>query len=331
MINMGGPKFLSEVENYLSRIFTDKDIMKLPFQKYFGAFLAKIRAPKVKKHYQIIGGKSPIYKWSNIQGEGMIYNFLQNKDKLLNCKDLNFSDIKHYIGFRYADPLTENAIIDMAKDGIDRVIVFSQYPQYCCSTTGSSLNAIYKFCNANKNLVENIKWSVIDRWHSHPGLIKAFSENIKSELNKFSIDKRKEVVILFSAHSLPLSVVKRGDLYPYEVSATVNLVMNELKWCNPYRLVWQSKVGPVEWLSPFTDDVIRSLVKRGHKNILLVPIAFTSDHIETLHEMDIEYIKDISEELKSYQNINIKRAPSLNDNLTFIKHVGHIPAQSERT
>ncbi|XP_065323391.1 ferrochelatase, mitochondrial-like isoform X3 [Gordionus sp. m RMFG-2023] len=212
----------------------------------------------------------------------------------------------------------------IAGDGIDRVIVFSQYPQYCCSTTGSSLNAIYKFCNANKNLVENIKWSVIDRWHSHPGLIKAFSENIKSELNKFSIDKRKEVVILFSAHSLPLSVVKRGDLYPYEVSATVNLVMNELKWCNPYRLVWQSKVGPVEWLSPFTDDVIRSLVKRGHKNILLVPIAFTSDHIETLHEMDIEYIKDISEELKSYQNINIKRAPSLNDNLTFIKALADI-------
>lgn len=99
-----------------------------------------------------------------------------------------------------------------------------------------------------------------------------------------------------------LQVVSRGDSYPSEVGATVNLVMKELNYCNPYSLVWQSKVGPLPWLGPFTDDAIRDYVKQGIKNFLLVPIAFVNDHVETLHELDIEYCQDLKTEVMYYMN-----------------------------
>merc|ERR1711911_223776 len=108
---------------------------------------------------------------------------------------------------------------------------------------------------------------------------------------------RNQVIILFSAHSLPLKSVNRGDPYPAEVGATVQLVMSQLKYSNPFRLVWQSKVGPLPWLEPATDKVLESYIKNGKKHFILVPIAFTSDHIETLHELDIEYGDELAKEL----------------------------------
>ncbi len=106
---------------------------------------------------------------------------------------------------------------------------------------------------------------------------------------EFPEDERNNVIILFSAHSLPMSVVNRGDPYPQEVGATVHAVMEKLNFSNPYRLVWQSKVGPAAWLGPDTAGTLEGLGKRGVKNVLMVPIAFTSDHIETLYELDLEY------------------------------------------
>lgn len=161
-----------------------------------------------------------------------------------------------------------------------------------------------------------MRWSVIDRWPTHPLLVECFAEHIRNELEKFPEDKREDVVILFSAHSLPMAVVNRGDPYPQEVGATVQRVMERLGHCNPYRLVWQSRVGPMAWLGPQTDEVIKGLSERGKKNLLLVPIAFTSDHIETLHELDIEYAQVLAEECGVE---NIRRAESLNGNPLFMK------------
>ncbi|MBW01195.1 Ferrochelatase, mitochondrial, partial [Eschrichtius robustus] len=143
-----------------------------------------------------------------------------------------------------------------------------------------------------------------------------FADHILKELDHFPLEKRREVVILFSAHSLPMSVVNRGDPYPQEVGATVQRVMEKLGFSNPYRLVWQSKVGPMPWLGPLTDEAIRGLCERGRKNILLVPIAFTSDHIETLYELDIEYSQVLANECGVE---NIRRAESLNGNPLFSK------------
>ncbi|XP_038588959.1 ferrochelatase, mitochondrial [Micropterus salmoides] len=307
MLNMGGPEKLEDVHDFLLRLFMDTDLMKLPVQNKLGPFIAKRRTPKIQEQYSKIGGGSPIKHWTSMQGEGMV--------KLLDEMSPQTAPHKFYIGFRYVHPLTEEAIEEMEKDGVERAVAFTQYPQYSCSTTGSSLNAIYRYYS-NRGDRPKMRWSVIDRWPTHPLLVECFAEHISNELLAFPEDKRDDVVILFSAHSLPMAVVNRGDPYPQEVGATVQRVMERLGHCNPYRLVWQSRVGPMPWLGPQTDDVIKGLCERGKKNILMVPIAFTSDHIETLHELDIEYGQVLGEECGVE---NIRRAESLNGNPLFMK------------
>ncbi|KAG5272018.1 hypothetical protein AALO_G00160740 [Alosa alosa] len=307
MMNMGGPEKLDDVHDFLLRLFSDRDLMQLPVQDTLGPFIAKRRTPKIQEQYSRIGGGSPIKRWTTLQGEGMI--------KLLDEMCPDTAPHKFYIGFRYVHPLTEEAIEEMERDGVERAVAFTQYPQYSCSTTGSSLNAIYRYYSDKKDRPK-MRWSVIDRWPTHPLLVECFAQHILNELEKFPAEKRDDVVILFSAHSLPMSVVNRGDPYPQEVGATVQRVMERLEHCNPYRLVWQSKVGPMPWLGPQTDEVIKGLSQRGKKNLLLVPIAFTSDHIETLHELDIEYSQVLGEECGAE---NIRRAESLNGNPLFFK------------
>lgn len=312
MLNMGGPETLDDVHDFLLRLFLDRDLMQLPLQNKLGPFIAKRRTPKIQEQYSKIGGGSPIKMWTTEQGKGMV--------NLLDEMSPETAPHKFYIGFRYVRPLTEEAIAEMEEDGIERAIAFTQYPQYSCSTTGSSLNAIYRYYSKN-GLKPKMKWSTIDRWPTHPLLIQCFADHIKKELDRFPPEKRSEVVILFSAHSLPMSVVNRGDPYPQEVGATVHKVMEKLQFCNPYRLVWQSKVGPMPWLGPQTDETIKGLCHRGKKNLLLVPIAFTSDHIETLHELDIEYADILAGECGVE---NIRRAESLNGNPLFFKALADV-------
>ncbi|XP_039606391.1 ferrochelatase, mitochondrial [Polypterus senegalus] len=307
MLNMGGPEKIEHVEDFLFRLFMDRDLMTLPVQNKLAPFIAKRRTPKIQEQYRRIGGGSPIKMWTSMQGDGMV--------KLLDEMSPDTAPHKFYIGFRYVHPLTEEAIEEMERDGIERAVAFTQYPQYSCSTTGSSLNAIYRYYSS-KQTKPRMRWSAIDRWPTHPLLIECFAEHIRRELEMFPSEKRDDVVILFSAHSLPMSVVNRGDPYPQEVGATVQHVMEKLNYCNPYRLVWQSKVGPMPWLGPQTDETIKGLCQRGKKNLLLVPIAFTSDHIETLHELDIEYAQVLGKECGVE---NIRRAESLNGNPLFFK------------
>jgi len=212
----------------------------------------------------------------------------------------------------------------MKDDGVQQAIAFTQYPQYSCSTTGSSLNAIAKHYKVNPDDSLGMKWSVIDRWHSNPGLISAFADRVLDGLKKFPEDVRSKAIILFSAHSLPMSVVNRGDPYVAEVAATVNAVMEKIGHTNPYRLVWQSKVGPAAWLGAQTDEALKGLSSNGYKNVLLVPIAFTSDHIETLYELDIEYIGEVAEECGIE---HIHRAESLNDSPIFIRAMADVVKQ----
>ncbi|XP_078047661.1 ferrochelatase, mitochondrial isoform X2 [Augochlora pura] len=306
MLNMGGPTNTEKVHEYLLRIMTDRDMIQLPAQSQLGPWIAKRRTPEIQKKYSEIGGGSPILKWTNIQGE-------------LLCKQLDnvspeTAPHKHYVAFRYADPLTEHTLQKIEEDGLEHVVIFSQYPQYSCATTGSSFNAIYKFYK-KRQLPPNMKWSIVDRWATNPLYIKAIAERIKEQLVQFPEEIRDDVIVLFSAHSLPLKAVNRGDTYPSEVGATVALVMQELNYCNPYNLVWQSKVGPLPWLAPFTDDALKAYVKQGKKHFVLVPVAFVNEHIETLHEMDIEYCKDLAEELGIER---IRRAAAPNDHPIFI-------------
>ncbi|KAG5520149.1 hypothetical protein PMAC_001225 [Pneumocystis sp. 'macacae'] len=311
-LNMGGPSKLSEVKDFLFRIFTDSDLIPLgSMQKWLGSIIAKVRAPSVSKYYKKIGGGSPIHKWSELQAHEVC--------KILDEISPRTAPHKPYVAFRYSAPLTESVILEMLNSNITNAVAFTLYPQYSCSTTGSSLNEL---CHQIQKLdIHNqIRWSVVDRWPTHGGLINAFKDNIIETLKTYPENDRNDVIILFTAHSLPMSIVNRGDPYPLEVAATVYAVMEKLNFSNPYRLVWQSQVGPSTWLGPQTNHVINSFIKMGKRNIILVPISFVSDHIETLFELDLQYIANA----KKIGLNGIKRVSSLNNNFTFIRGMADI-------
>ncbi|KAI7328666.1 ferrochelatase [Hortaea werneckii] len=324
-MNMGGPSTTDEVHGFLSRLFADGDLIPLgPLQGYLGPLISRRRTPKIQKQYADIGGGSPIRKWSEYQASEMC--------KILDQTNPESAPHKPYVAFRYADPLTEEMYSKLLEDGFGkgrggRAVAFTQYPQYSCSTTGSSLNELWKWRqrmesptrNTNLTAAEvegSIRWSVIDRWPTHPGLVEAFAQNIEAKLQTYPEEVRDSVVLLYSAHSLPMSVVNRGDPYPAEVAATVWAVQQRLGHRNPYRLVWQSQVGPSAWLGAQTSDTVANLVKKGQKDLLLIPIAFTSDHIETLFEIDLEVIHEANE---LGADGRVRRAESLNGSPVFIK------------
>ena len=233
---------------------------------------------------------------------------------------------KPYVAFRYANPLTEDMYRKLLDDGFGngrggRAIAFSQYPQYSCSTTGSSLNELWRWRQRLEGSADgingSIKWSVIDRWPVHEGLIEAFAQLIEAQLETYPVERRDGVVLLFSAHSLPMSVVNRGDTYPAEVAATVYAIMGRLGFKNPYRLCWQSQVGPSAWLGAQTSDTVKNYVAKGQKDLILIPVAFTSDHIETLYELDLEVIHEANSD-------GVKRAESLNGHPVFIQALADI-------
>lgn len=312
-MNLGGPATLQEVHGFLLRLFSDGDLIPLPMQQYLAKWIAKRRTPKIQDQYAKIGGGSPIRMWTEIQGERMC--------ELLDKMSPDTAPHKPYMAFRYATPLTEEVLDQMKQDGVKRVVAFSQYPQYSCSTTGSSLNEILVQLK-KKGMEKDFEWTVIDRWPTHSGLVDAFADTIEQKLDSYPADQRKDVVILFTAHSLPLDVVNRGDPYPYEVAATMNRVMERLGYSNPYRLVWQSKVGPKPWLRPATDEALQGLAKQGKKNVIMVPIAFTSDHIETLFELDLEY----GHQAKEWGIDNLTRSDSMNDHPIFIQALADVVA-----
>ncbi|KAH7136507.1 hypothetical protein EDB81DRAFT_844509 [Dactylonectria macrodidyma] len=323
-LNMGGPSTTDEVGDFLSRLFADGDLIPLGrLQSYLGPFISKRRTPKIQKQYAAIGGGSPIRKWSEYQNAEMC--------KILDKISPETAPHKPYVAFRYADPLTEEMYQQLLQDGFGngkggRAVAFTQYPQYSCSTTGSSLNELWKWRHRLEGKTNqesppgSIKWSVIDRWPAHSGLVEAFAQNIEAKLAEYPEERRKDVVLLFSAHSLPMSVVNRGDTYPAEVAATVYAVMQRLKFSNQYRLCWQSQVGPSAWLGPQTATTVEEYVAKGQTDLVLIPIAFTSDHIETLYELDEEVIGE------SGHTDTVKRVESLNGSPVFIRALADIAA-----
>jgi ferrochelatase len=305
MLNMGGPATLDDVEPFLLRLFDDRELLRLPMQSQLGRFIAKRRAPKVRALYDAIGGGSPILRWTKAQGEGMCAR--------LDALSPETAPHRFYVSFRYVAPSSDDAVQAMKADGVTRAIAFTQYPQYSCTTTGSSFNDLWRALERN-NLQHAFEWSLIDRWGTHPGFVRAMASAVHDGLARYSEAERDETLIMFSAHSLPLSVIERGDSYPAEVAATVDRVMQAAGVSNPHVLTYQSEVGPVRWLGASTERAIRGLAARGQKNVLVVPIAFTSDHIETLSEIDIEY----GHLAKSLGMTGFSRAPALNARPDFL-------------
>lgn len=314
LMNLGGPKDLDDVQPFLLELFADREIIQLPAQDVLGPFIAKRRTKSVQSNYRDIGGGSPILAWTAEQGRGMC----ERLDRLSPVS----APHRFYVAFRYIEPTSEDALKAMQRDGVRRAVAFTQYPQFSCATTGSSLNELWRAAR-RLGLQQAFEWSVIDRWFDNERFIDAMTATVEQGLAGFSPEELEDVLIVFSAHSLPLSVVNRGDAYPAEIGATAHEVMKRLAYGHQYLISYQSEVGPVPWLGPSTESVVRQLGAKKRRNVLVVPIAFTSDHIETLHELDIEYGHLAAE----VGITNYRRAPAMNGQPLFQDAMAEIVAE----
>jgi protoporphyrin/coproporphyrin ferrochelatase len=304
LLNLGGPETVDDVGPFLLELFADREIIPLPAQRWLGPFIAKRRTRAVQDLYQGIGGGSPILKWTRTQGQGMVERLDQLSPET--------APHRFYVAFRYIAPDSDAALRQMKADGVRRAVAFTQYQHFSCATTGSSLNELWRAASRT-GLVRDFSWSVIDRWPTHPAFVRVMARKVEEGLAGFPEAERDDVLLLFSAHSLPLSVIDRGDPYPQEVGASVHEVLKAGGFRNRFLLSYQSEVGPVRWLGPSTEQVIKDLGAKGQKNVLVVGIAFTSDHIETLSEIDIEYAH-----LASEVGIGrFERAPAFNGDPAF--------------
>lgn len=295
LLNLGGPDSLGAVRPFLYNLFSDRRIIRLgpPFMQAPLAYLiSSLRAGKTKRFYSLIGGKSPILEITLRQASAL--------EESLGQK----GQFKVYVGMKYWYPFIRETVEKMHSDGIRRVIALSLYPHYSKATTGSSE---YEFGEAVKGYP--MEHAIVPPWYENPLYIEAMADLIEKGLGLFGGEGAE---VLFSAHSLPVKFIKEGDPYVGHTEATIRAINErlDLKW----HLSYQSKSGPVKWLEPSTEEMLKRLAGRGVKNILMVPISFVSDHIETLYEIDILY-KGMAE---SY-GMNLKRAESLNTHPLFIK------------
>ncbi len=273
LMNMGGPDSLEAIEPFLYNLFSDHDIIQIPrvIQKPVAKIISKIRAKKTREYYVVMGGKSPQKEQTMEQAEAL--------------QQVLGDAFKVVVAMRYWHPFTEEALENLKNENLDKIILLPLYPQFSTTTTGSSFNEFFRqFKRFQKQgYFQNVKVKEVKSYHNNPLYIKAMVENIKENLPDY-----KDFYFLFSAHSLPVSVIQKGDPYQKQIEETVKLIMEHFPEVN-YSLSYQSKVGPVKWLEPMTDQVIQELGKNGVKKLAVIPVAFVSEHSETLYELDYQY------------------------------------------
>jgi len=269
LLNMGGPDSLDAVEPFLYNLFSDHDIIRIPriIQKPVARIIAKIRSKKTRHYYEIMGGKSPQKDQT-----------LQQAHELQKALGDNF---KVVVAMRYWHPFTEEALEELFSEEIERILLLPLYPQFSKTTTGSSFNEFERVYKRSR--FPEVRVIKIKDFHDHPMYIEALVKKIRE-----TVEDPKDFHFLFSAHSLPLYVIKEGDPYQKQTEKTVRLVMDHFPGV-PHTLAYQSKVGPVEWLKPMTEEVIKDLASRGVKNLCVIPVSFVCEHSETLYELDHQH------------------------------------------
>jgi ferrochelatase len=303
LLNLGGPDSLEAVEPFLYNLFSDPDIIDFPGSFLFRKRLAKListrRAPGVIKQYREIGGKSPLKDYTLQQAA------------LLEAKLNERLSAKVYVAMRYWKPFTGEALDAIDRDGIKKVILLPLYPQFSIATTTSSLKEWQKQL---KERATKPDYSLVEHYFDHPTYIDALVERVQQGLERFPEQIRDDVNILFSAHGTPIKLVKQGDPYSGQIAKTVAEIMDRGAFSQTHSLCYQSKVGPLKWLTPSTPDTIADLASKGVKHMLLVPVAFASDHLETLFELGIEYRR----QAKERGVIQYEVTEGLNDSPKFI-------------
>ncbi|ADY72943.1 Ferrochelatase [Desulfurobacterium thermolithotrophum DSM 11699] len=287
---MGAPSTLDEIKPFLFRLFSDRDLINFGvpafLQKPLAYLISTFRTPKVKPQYEAIGGGSPLVRYALDQA-----NLLEKE-----------TGIKTFLGMLYSKPLLKEVVKEIERYSPDRLYVLTLYPQYSVATAGACFRDVEKF------LSKKINYTFIKSWCRNSYYIEWIQKSIGKELKDL-----KEPFILFSAHSLPKYIVENGDIYVNEIEDTVKLVMEKFKEI-PYKISYQSKVGPIKWLEPSTEEVLKELKEEKRKEVLVFPISFISEHIETLYELDVEY-----GELANELGLNYKRVKLDHKNLLLIK------------
>ena len=307
LLNLGGPDQLEDVRPFLFNLFSDPEIIRLPFswlQKPLAWLISTSRAKKSQENYKLIGGGSPLRRITEEQARAL-QAALRERGQ----------EAQVYIGMRYWHPFTEEAVARIKRDAIDQLVILPLYPQFSISTSGSSFRLLDALWQEDPSL-QKIDYTVIPSWYKRSGYLQAMADLIQQQLDQ--LENPDEAHIFFSAHGVPLSYVEEaGDPYQQEIEECTELIMRRLNRSNPHTLAYQSRVGPVEWLKPYTEEAILELAEQGVKTLVVVPVSFVSEHIETLEEIDIEY-REIAEEAGIH---NFQRVPALNTHPVFIQEL----------
>jgi protoporphyrin/coproporphyrin ferrochelatase len=309
LFQLGGPDTLEAIEPFLYNLFCDPDIIDFPFARIGRKALAKLisstRARKVQHHYATIGGGSPIRRHTERQALAL--------EKELRSHGL---DTRCFVAMRYWHPFTKEAIQKLQEAECDEVVLLPMYPQYSSTTTGSSLNEWHR------HFADDLPVYCVQPFYRNTMYLDAVIEKANDALARFPEPHRPE--LLFSAHSVPMSVIEKGDPYQRQIEETVQLLMERGGWSNPHRLCYQSKVGASRWLQPSLRNALDKLATEKMREVCVVPVAFVSDHVETLGEIDHE-ARERAQRLGFTQ---FEMSAGLNDSPRFIQALGQIVQQA---
>jgi len=299
LFQLGGPDSLDAVEPFLVNLFSDPDIIDFPFARLARPTLAKLvarnRAGKVRHHYKEVGGGSPIRELTERQARALEQELGRTVEARV------------WVAMRYWHPLTEEVVRAVAAAHPDELVLLPLYPQYSKVTTGSSLK---EWERRSKSL--GIAARTVGEFHRHPLYLDAMAERINQALERFPAGQPPALV--FSAHGVPLSVIESGDPYCRQTEETVALALRRGGWSNPAQLCYQSRVGPGRWTEPMLHTTLQNVRASGARRVLVVPVSFVTEHIETLYEIDIE-AREQAEKL-GFEQFEVM--PALNDSPKFI-------------
>ncbi len=312
LMNLGGPDTIADVEPFLINLFSDREIIELPggrlLQPLYARLIARRRGPEVRHNYQRIGGGSPQLHLTRAQADALEARLKRDG----RC-------VRTFIAMRYWHPTTEEALEQMDAAGVARVVTLTMYPHYSCATTGSSESEL-------RRRLDTPRWRNrfrIDRiaaYFDEPLYIDALADTVRRGLATWPPAARDQVVLLFSAHGLPKKFVDRGDPYVEHTEITRSLVLSRLKVPNRHELAFQSRTGPVEWIGPGTEEMLEALGADGVRDVLVIPISFVSDHIETLYEVDMLF----ADAARAAGITTYRRTEALNTHPLFIEALARL-------
>lgn len=267
LMNLGGPRSLDEVEPYLYQLFSDPLLISAPFGPFrplVAKLISRLRAPSSAEKYALIGGKSPLVEGTEAQARALAAVLGPS----YSC----------HLAMRCGQPSTEAGVREALAAGADRALALPLYPQWANATTKSSLVELRRLWPKDRPLAE------VCTWHDHEGYLDASAAALREVLATVDPARRGDVQVIFSAHGLPMSQVRAGDPYPVYVEHSARETARRAGVA-AWQITYQSRVGPTKWLGP---DTVEWLAAHGRgKVIVAVPIAFVSEHLETLYDMDI--------------------------------------------